>query len=118
MKVSPAFTSKLTLSLIICSLIGYLYSSGVYGFAQDYTKSFVWYRLAGSGKLQKDVDKALNMRKKRADCRKVGAQACYVARQTVWLMGILTDQGVARAEQLPQKWQPSQFERELAPASP
>ena len=98
------------------SELGFLYALGPNGFTQDYTKAFVWYRLAASGRLKKDVDKALNLRKKRADCRNVDAQVCYIAQQTAWLMGILKDQGIARAEQLLQQWQPGQCERELVTA--
>jgi len=95
--------------------LGYLYGAGPFGFEQDYTRSYLWYRLAGSGELREAVEKAI----KKVEKRPLGCtegEACYIAERIVGLRGLLGTGGVSRAEQLVRGWKPGQCELELVPA--
>ena len=95
--------------------LGYLYGAGTFGFKQDYTRSYLWYRLAGSGELSDAVRKAI----KKVEKRQLGCpegQACYIAERIVELRGLLGTGGISRGEHFVREWKPGQCELELVPA--
>lgn len=95
-------------------LLGYLYRSGAYGFTQDFSKSYVWYRLAGEGGHREAVETyRKKLEKNRFACSK--GQACLIAKEIVQLQNILQPEGVSKAELLLKQWQPGQCERQLVP---
>jgi hypothetical protein len=97
--------------------LAYLYGSGAYGFPQDFKRSYVWYRLAGSGEHREAVDKWIKKLKKPSfwNAGKVCevAQACYIASQIVQLQGLLTPAEVSEAERILDNWKPGLCERDL-----
>jgi hypothetical protein len=102
--------------------LAYLYGSGAYGFPQDFKRSYIWYRLAGSGEHREAVDKWIKILKKPSfwNAGKVCevAQACYIASQIVQLQGMLTPAGLSEAERMLEKWEPGLCERDLLEAIP
>lgn len=103
--------------------LAYLYWSGTYGLPRDYTRSYIWYRLAGSGEHREAVEKWIKKLKKKPSFWSSGQvcndqQACNIANQIVQLQGMLTPVGVSEAERMLEKWEPGQCERDLKETIP
>ena len=102
--------------------LAYLYGSGAYGFPQDFKRSYVWYRLAGSGEHSEAIDKWIRKLKKPSfwNAGKVCevAQACYIASQIFQLQELLTPAEVSEAERILDNWKPGLCERDLLEALP
>lgn len=99
--------------------LAYLYRSGAYGFTQDYTRAYVWYRLAGSGSQREAVERCIKGLEKKSFWGPVStaSKACQIASEIVQLRSLLGPVGVSNADQILAGWQPGQCERELTTTS-